>query len=97
MSPEFVGLLLLCCLLAVWYLEVLPPMGASLVIRIRRGSVSAVRGSVRSHVIADLTDILRQERITRGFIALNDNQRIVFSRNIPAHLQQSLRNVLVNR
>jgi len=97
MFPELVGLLVLLGLLAVWYLEFLPPLGASLVIRIRRDSVRVVRGSVRSTVLADLTEILRRERISRGYLALNDSQRIVFSLNIPAHLHQQLRNVLTNR
>ena len=97
MSAELVGFLLLIALLAVWYLEVMPPVGASLVIRIRGASLRVVRGGVRSHVVTDLTDILRPARLTRGFIALNDNQRVIFSRNIPAELHQQLRNVLVNR
>jgi len=97
MSPELVACLLLLALLAGWYLEVMPPVRASLVIRIRGESLRVVRGGVRSHVVADLTAILLPAGITRGFIALNDNQRVIFSRHIPAELHQQLRNVLVNR
>lgn len=97
MRPEVVGLLVLLCLLALWYLEVFPPLGASLVIRIRGGRLVAATGSVRTQTLADLSEILRPAGITRGFLAIDDNRRILFSRNIPAHLHQQLRNVLANR
>ena len=96
MTPSFVGFLILTGLLAVWYFELLVPLGASVHIRVRGDSLRVVRGSVRAPVLADLTDMLRRAGVSRGFICINDRRRIVFSRNIPASIHQYLRNVLAN-
>jgi hypothetical protein len=97
MRPEFIGLLVLSSLIAIWWLEILPPLGAALVIRIRAGRLVAVAGSVRTQTLADLAEVLRPVGLTRGFLAINDRRRIIFSRNIPAPLHQQLRNILANR
>ena len=96
MSPPVVGLLILLCLLVIWYCELVVPLGASTHIVIRGDSLQVRRGIVRSHVQSALTDILRQAGVTRGFICVNDQRRIVFSRNIPPAIRQHLRNVLAN-
>lgn len=97
MSPEHVGLLVLLGLLIIWRLEIVPPLGAAVLIRIRAGRLVAVTGSVRSQTLADLTEILDPVGLNYGFLAVHDPGRIIFSRNIPTHLHQQLRNVLANR
>ncbi|MCX6873853.1 MAG: DUF3634 family protein [Verrucomicrobia bacterium] len=97
MSPPLVGLLILLCLLAIWYFEWVPPLGAVTFIRIRSGSLHLVRGTVRAPVLSDLTDILRPAGVTTGFICINGERRIVFSRSIPAAIHQPLRNVLASQ
>ena len=97
MSPPFAGLLIVLSLLAIWYFELLVPLGTSTLIRIRGDSLLVARGSVRSHTQAALTDILRPAGVTHGFICFNERQRIVFSRNIPPAIRQHLRNVLASQ
>ena len=89
-------LLLLLSLLAIWHFELLVPLAAGTLIRIRGGSLRVVRGSLRAQVLADLTDMVRQAGVTRGFICINARRRIIFSRNLPASIHQHLRNVLAN-
>ena len=96
MSPAAVGLLLVLSLLAIWYFEWLVPLGASTLIRIRGDSLQVLRGSVRAPVRSDLSDILRRAGVTRGFICINHQRRIVFSRSIPDSIRQHLRNVLAS-
>jgi hypothetical protein len=98
MSRALAGtlLLLLLSLLAIWHFELLVPLAAGTLIRIRGGSLRVVRGSLRAQVLADLTDMVRQAGVTRGFICINARRRIIFSRNLPASIHQHLRNVLAN-
>ena len=97
MTPSTAGLILVLGLLAVWYFELLVPLGAGTHIRIRGGALHVVRGIVRSHVQSALTDILRQAGVSNGFICINGQRRILFSRNIPLNIRQQLRNVLANQ
>jgi len=97
MPPPLVGLLMLIGLLAIWYFELVVPLGATTHIRICGDSLRVLRGSVRSHVQTALTDILRSAGVTRGFICVTDKRRIVFSRNIPAEIRQQIRNLLASQ
>lgn len=96
MAPEWLGVLIIVTLVLVWYFEIVPPLGATVVIRIRRGHPAAARGNVPSRVLTDLAGILREAGVDRGYIARNGDGRIVFSRSIPETIRQALRNVVVN-
>jgi hypothetical protein len=96
MAPEWLGFIILLTAILIWYFEVVPPLGATLLIRIRSGKPATARGSVPSRVLGDLAEILREAGVDRGYIAKNGDGRIVFSRSIPETVRQALRNVVVN-
>ncbi len=96
MAPEWLGLIIIVAAILIWYLEIVPPLGASLVIRIRGGKAGTTRGRIPSRVLADLEEILREAGVERGYIAKNGDARIVFSRSIQESIRQALRNVMVN-
>ena len=77
-------------------LRYIPPPGANTVLHIRHGSIVVRRGHVRAQAREDATEVLRGV-VTKGFIAITDGKRVVFSRQIPAELHQQLRNVLLNQ
>jgi hypothetical protein len=74
-----------------------PPFDAAMLIRVRSGQLHLARGSLQSHAREHVADILREAGISRGFIAVTSANRVVFSRTIPGHLHQRLRNVLLNQ
>lgn len=78
-------------------LRFVPPPGASTVVHFRRGSIRISRGSLRPHAREDVREMLSGAGVTRAFIAIMPNQRVVFSRKIPAAMHQRLRNVLLNQ
>ena len=82
--------------LAVW-LRFIPPPHAVVLIRVRSGMVRIRRGKVKSHAKEQITDILQESHVKRGFIAVTCNDRVFFSRQIPSAAHQRLRNVLLNQ
>lgn len=82
---------------AIVWLGVIPPPNAVVVLKIREGSACVKRGRLQLHVQDHVNEILSEEGIARGFIALTPNNRVVFSRQIPGSVRQRLRNVLFNR
>jgi hypothetical protein len=81
---------------SIW-LGVLPPLNATTLISIRRGQVRLRKGQLRVHAKEDVSDILREAGVSRGFIAITAQNRVVFSRRIPSTIHQRLRNVLLNQ
>ena len=77
-------------------LRYLPPPDANTILHIRHGSIIVSRGHVRAQACEDVTEVLRGG-VTKGFIAITGEKRVVFSRQIPAELHQQLRNVLLNQ
>jgi hypothetical protein len=82
-------------LLAVAFGFIPSPM-AETVVRFRAGKISMKRGTLRAQVRDDLAEVLTGAGITSGFISLNREGRVSFSRSIPPALHQRLRNVLLN-
>lgn len=75
----------------------LAPPWAVLILRIHADGVRLGKGQLSGQLRERLAEILRESGITSGFIAQMRNRRVIFSRNLPASVQQRLRNVLVNR
>lgn len=69
---------------------------AVIVVRIRAGHVTVVKGALLPHARAGLAEVVRAAGIERGFLAVKRNREVAFSRNIPGELRQRLRNVLLN-
>lgn len=80
---------------AIW-LGFVPPPYAGTLLRVREGAIRVTKGQIRPHVREDVTEILAQAGVARGFIAITGSHRVTFSRNIPAAVHQRLRNVLLN-
>jgi hypothetical protein len=78
-------------------LTLLPPFDATTLIYIREGALEIKRGRLKPHAHEHLSDILRDSKVSRGFIAITANNRVSFSRSIPRALHQRLRNVLLNQ
>lgn len=94
-----IWILVLAAVLAVAFfgLGFLPPPHASTVIKIAGEAVEVRRGHVQGQAREHVTEILREAGVTRGFIALTSQSRVVFSRSVPETIRQRLRNVLVNQ
>lgn len=74
-----------------------PPPWASVILTIRQGTVRLKKGRLPQQLQERVSEILAEEKISHGFVAVTSRQRILFSRRIPAATQQRVRNVLVNR
>lgn len=98
MDPLWLILLLaaVLVLLAVRGLGNLPPGDAITLIQIRAGTLHMMRGKVSSLAKEHVLDILSEAKVTAGFIAINAQKRVAFSRSIPGTAHQKLRNVLLN-
>lgn len=99
MSPLGILLLLAALLFpfAILWLDKLPPGDATTLIRIRSGNIQHVRGKVSALAREHVLDILSEANVVTGFIAINAQKRVTFSRNIPSGIHQKLRNVLLNQ
>lgn len=73
-----------------------PPPNASRIIYIRNGSLRVSRGVLQPHVKESVIDILRDANVSKGYIAITTDNRLMFSWRIPARLHQRLRNVILN-
>ena len=73
-----------------------PSPMAETVVRFRAGKLSMKRGTLRTQVRDDLAEVLSGAGVTNGFICINAEGRVSFSRTIPSELHQRLRNVLLN-
>ena len=90
-----VGILALAGGAAIWF-GFVPRPGASTLIHIRNGALRVKRGQLRGHSREHVAEILRDSKVATGFIAITHENRVRFSRQIPAALHQRLRNVLLN-
>jgi len=99
MNPPWILLLLVAVLvpLAVVLLGNLPPGDAATLIHIRAGSIHVSCGKVTSLAKDQIGDVLSGAKVTTGFIAINAQKRVTFSRSIPGEIHQRLRNVLLNQ
>ena len=99
MTPLWLILLLTAGLvpLAVRGLGNLPPGDAVTLIQIRAGTLHITRGKVSSLAKEHVLDIMSEAKVTAGFIAINAQKRVTFSRGIPGTIHQKLRNVLLNQ
>ena len=99
---ENAGLLpILGCLLVLgilaFFLESLPSVGACTLIRFRRGLLEVRRGEVRTLAREHIAEILREAGVSNASIAVTRDNRVAFSRSIPAPVRQRLRNVILNQ
>ncbi len=79
------------------FFQFVPPPQALVVLRIRDGQMRVDKGGLPLAAQEHVAEILAEERIEQGWIAILANRRIACSRGIPGAVQQRLRNVLVNR
>jgi len=93
-------LLTAVALAVVWFfaflLGFIAPPNARLLIKIHDGRLQVTRGQLRAQPREFISEILREARVTTGFIAITFYRRAAFSRNIPGQIRQRLRNVLLN-
>jgi len=82
--------------LALFWSGHLPPPNARSLIRIRNGKCFVLKEALPHHVTSSVTEILRQEGVKKGFIAITPTGRVKFSHHIPKALHQRLRNVVLN-
>lgn len=75
----------------------LPPPRAATLIRVRSGKPRVIRGPMRPDATEQVGAILRGAGVSRGFIAITSQNRVAFSRTIPARVHQRLRNVILNQ
>lgn len=83
--------------LAVMGGGLIPPPHATTVIRISGEAIDVRRGHLQVQAREHVAGILHDAGVTRGFIAMTSQGRVVFSRNVPEEIHQRLRNVLVNQ
>lgn len=76
----------------LWFLKLTSP----LVLVIREGKVSLAKGRLPGAAIREIQDILAEAAVASGTIHADGTRRFHFSRQIPAELHQSLRNVLAS-
>lgn len=76
---------------------ILPPPNAITVVHVRKGVFSVTKGKLRPHARDDAKQILAEAGVTKGFVAITKDNRVVFSREIPQEIHQRLRNVLLNQ
>ena len=76
----------------LWLLKLTSP----LVLVIRKGKVSLVKGRLSGSTTQQVQGILSDAGVTSGTIHSNGARRFHFSRDIPGELHQRLRNVLVS-
>lgn len=74
-----------------------PPPHASTLLQVRAGAIRVTRGRILPHAREHVTEILSEAGVAKGFIAILPNNRVAFSRQIPAEVHQRLRNVLLNQ
>jgi hypothetical protein len=73
-----------------------PPLETKSLIRIRKGACFLSGEPLTRQTLMAVADLLHQGGVQRGFIAITPERRVKFSRQIPPHLHQPLRNVLLN-
>lgn len=77
-------------------LGLIPPLHATVIARMRDGWLVVEKGQLRGNASQHIEAILREARVTNGFVALASGRRVYFSRQIPPDIHQRLRNVLLN-
>jgi hypothetical protein len=65
-------------------------------IEFRDGRCRPRKGRFSGHQLSAIEDLLTDSGVRRAAITLNGLGRATFSRSIPAHLHQRLRNLLVS-
>ena len=75
---------------------VVPPPHASTLLRVQEGTIRVTKGQLNTLAREHVREILAEAGVTKGFIAITNN-RVTFSRHIPAAIHQRLRNVLLNQ
>jgi predicted protein tyrosine phosphatase len=94
----WLALLVAIVVLGVWlgWRSQCPPLETKSLIRIRNGECVLTGEPLTRATLATVTDLLHQAGVQRGFIAIMPERRVIFSRQIPRHIHQQLRNVLLN-
>ena len=63
-------------------------------IEVRAGAAYCRKGKMRHHVLNDVSELMSHHEVRNGEIWIDALGRISFSREIPEHLHQRLRNML---
>ena len=74
----------------------LPSPFARTLIRIQAGGARLVKGTLKPSAREHIVDLLGGAGIRTGFITVAADGRITFSPQIPSHLHQQLRNIILN-
>jgi hypothetical protein len=75
----------------------IPPLNATIIVRMRNGSLVFEKGRLQGNASAHVEAILREAHVSEGYVAISSGRRVYFSRQIPRDLHQRLRNVLLNQ
>ncbi|MFM2171627.1 MAG: hypothetical protein RI957_1856 [Verrucomicrobiota bacterium] len=65
-------------------------------IRFASGTAHSVKGKLLRHALTDLAAILSEHEVREGEIWMNARGKVRFSPEIPAHLHQRLRNIILS-
>jgi hypothetical protein len=63
-------------------------------IEVRAGATRCRKGKMRHHVLEDVSELMSCHKVRDGEIWIDALGRMSFSREIPEHLHQRLRNIL---
>lgn len=90
-----IGVAVVIFVIVTW--EFVPPPWAVVVVWIRGGEVDVSKGLITAATKAQLQEIVAEENLTRGWIAMRRDSRLRFSRNLLPAVRQRIRNAIVNR
>jgi hypothetical protein len=89
------GIAVIAFIAITW--EYVPPPWARVVLWIRDGSVRVGKGRITAALKEQLDEIVADEKLKRGWIAIRSDQRLRFSRGLSPAVRQRIRNAIVNR
>jgi hypothetical protein len=90
-----IGILVL--IVAAIELGFIPPLNATIILRMRNGSLVYEKGRLHGNAADHVASILRGASVNEGFVAITSGRKVYFSRQIPHDIHQRLRNVLLNQ
>lgn len=66
-------------------------------IKIENGRAEACKGKIAGWVLTDLASVFQKQGIEKGEIWISSGGRITFSKTVPSHIHQRLRNIVASR
>lgn len=95
--PIVILIAIVMLIFAAVELGFIPPLNAKIIVRMCAGSLVFAKGRLQGNASEHVAAILREARVSDGFVAITSGRRVYFSRQIPPEVHQRLRNVLLNQ